>query len=184
MLEIKDLRGERWVEYVPKHPSHKQYYISNYGRFKSLDSETEIEQLFNGFWGPRGFRRVTARSKNKFVLNVALHSQVAKEFIPKKRKGDRYVIHLNGDRGNNHYKNLKWITREELNQIWKEKGVYDMTKRKPPRAKLTETDVKRLKRMLKRGKTKKTIIARQMGISYMQLNRIERGENWGHVTID
>jgi hypothetical protein len=33
-------------------------------------------------------------------------------------------------------------------------------------------------------KTRMKMIAKQFGISEMQLYRIKTGENWGHVTID
>jgi predicted transcriptional regulator len=50
--------------------------------------------------------------------------------------------------------------------------------------KLTESDVKVIKKMLKNEKTRFSQIARQFGITHTQLNRIRKGQNWGHVTID
>jgi DNA-binding Xre family transcriptional regulator len=44
--------------------------------------------------------------------------------------------------------------------------------------------VKVIKKMLKNEKTRFSQIARQFGITHTQLNRIRKGQNWGHVTID
>jgi len=51
-------------------------------------------------------------------------------------------------------------------------------------AKLTESEVIRLKKKLKRGKNKLYKLAKEFGITHTQLNRIRSGENWGHVKID
>jgi predicted DNA binding protein len=51
--------------------------------------------------------------------------------------------------------------------------------------KLTETDVRRIKKKIfdPNRKTRLKMIAKQFGISEMQLYRIKSGENWGHVKI-
>ena len=46
---------------------------------------------------------------------------------------------------------------------------------------MTETRVALLKKRLLEKKTKRKILARNFGISEMQVKRIERGENWGYV---
>ncbi|MHA7843264.1 MAG: hypothetical protein ACX93I_08095 [Winogradskyella sp.] len=53
----------------------------------------------------------------------------------------------------------------------------------PPYAKLSENNVRLIKKMLKNPnrKTRLKMIAKQFGISTTQLKRIETGENWGHV---
>ena len=51
-------------------------------------------------------------------------------------------------------------------------------------AKLTETDVMRLKKKLSRSKNKLYLIAKEFGITHTQLNRIRSGENWGHIKIE
>ena len=47
--------------------------------------------------------------------------------------------------------------------------------------KLTASKVKLLKDCLRKGKTKKKILAKQFGISMTQVKRIERGENWKEI---
>jgi LysM repeat protein len=42
----------------------------------------------------------------------------------------------------------------------------------------------RLKKKLLRSKNPLYKIAREFGITHTQLNRIRKGENWGHVKVD
>jgi predicted DNA binding protein len=53
-------------------------------------------------------------------------------------------------------------------------------------AKLTESKVRLLKKKIfdPNRKTRLKMLAKQFGISEMQLYRIKSGENWGHVKID
>jgi len=80
------------------------------------------------------------------------------------------------------------VTREEVNEHSRKSPRYKLAleKRKGEvtNAKLTETQVIRLKKKLKRGKNPLYKIAREFGITHTQLNRIRRGENWGHVKVE
>jgi len=62
--------------------------------------------------------------------------------------------------------------------------VYVNTPRKRYNTKLTETKVKLIKRKIfdPNRRTRMKMIAKQFGISEMQLYRIKSGENWGSVT--
>jgi DNA invertase Pin-like site-specific DNA recombinase len=53
-------------------------------------------------------------------------------------------------------------------------------------AKLTSTAVIRTKKLILNPyqKTRLKIIAKQFGISEMQLYRIKTGENWGHIQVN
>ena len=51
--------------------------------------------------------------------------------------------------------------------------------------KLTVTKVMRIKKMLQNPnrKTRIKMIAKQFGVSEMQIFRIKSGENWGHIVV-
>jgi DNA invertase Pin-like site-specific DNA recombinase len=53
-------------------------------------------------------------------------------------------------------------------------------------ATLTSPDVVRIKKLIlnPNRKTRLKIIAKQFGISEMQLYRIKTGENWGHIQVN
>ena len=83
---------------------------------------------------------------------------------------------------NNYWKNLKWVDQRELTDIQIEQGVYDPDNRKKSRlVKMTESKVRLLKKRIREGKTKRSILAKSFGITQTQLKRIESGENWGNV---
>jgi hypothetical protein len=52
-------------------------------------------------------------------------------------------------------------------------------------AKLTVTKVMLIKKLLAKPeqKTRLKMIAKQFGVSEMQIRRIKSGENWGHINV-
>jgi DNA-binding Xre family transcriptional regulator len=51
--------------------------------------------------------------------------------------------------------------------------------------KLTSTQVIHIKKRLQdpKRKTRIKMLAKQFGVSEMQINRIRTGENWGHIKV-
>lgn len=181
-VKIKSHYNEAWQEVETKEPTKKcDYFISNYGRIKSVNKTSGDENLLKGST-VRGFNMLNIRLQDNSSLGTYVHKFVAESFIKKKKEEQDFVVHKDGDKKNNFWKNLKWVTREELTAIQVEKGLYSPKNRKrASHVKMTESKVRLLKKRIKAGKTKKKILAKQFEISTMQLNRIERGENWGHV---
>ncbi len=179
-----DYKDEIWkpvkfddVEFV------KKYELSSYGRVRRFipdRKEWEVIKLpkvkgypVYTFWG---------RTNRKTIL---IHRLMADMFLEKEHDLQKYVIHLDFQKDNNHVDNLKWVTREtmvahmRINPNWLPKRKGKITN-----AKLTESQVIRLKKKLKRGKNPLYKIAKEFGITHTQLNRIRSGENWGHVKIE
>jgi hypothetical protein len=98
-----------------------------------------------------------------------------------------FVIHKNFDKKNNHYKNLQYVNREELTAHNLKNPAVIASKLKarenPKYSKLSAGKVKMIKRKIfdPNRKTRMRLIAKQFGISEMQLYRIKSGENWGHI---
>ena len=100
--------------------------------------------------------------------------------------------HLDYVRNNDVVKNLKWATREEM-IAHSNKSPHVLAalnnliehNKKADGAKLTSTSVIRIKKMLQNPnrKTRIKMIAKQFGVSEMQIFRIKSGENWGHIKI-
>ncbi|WP_335966852.1 HNH endonuclease [Galbibacter sp. PAP.153] len=99
----------------------------------------------------------------------------------------KFVIHKDHNRTNNDYTNLLWVNRKQLTEHNKNspKMLAAKEKRKTHRtyAKLTEAKVRLIKRKINdpNRRTRLKMIAKQFGISEMQLYRIKSGENWGSV---
>jgi len=107
---------------------------------------------------------------------------VAQHFL---EQGDGvYVIHLNYDKKNNKVENLKWATKKEKENHQFTNPEYLNRPKKRTYSKLTEAKVRLIKRKIHdpNRRTRMKMIAKQFGISEMQLYRIKSGENWGTVT--
>lgn len=170
------------------------YEVSNYGRVKHFNvkkNDWQFLSTINQFKDKSGFEYVNNFKRVKGTVKrvtESVHRLVALNFIPKPNDRYKYVVHKDYNKLNNYVENLKWVTQNELNQHNnnnpKVKFARENRKGNITHAKLTETDVIRLKKKIRRGKNPLYKIAKEFGITHTQLNRIRRGENWGHVKID
>lgn len=184
--------NEKWVlivfEGVENPP---RYEVSNYGRLRSFQTGARQEGSANTkgtiIKGSviQGYRSLNIRSEGK-TLNRYVHKLVAEHFLTRDQPDQTFVIHLDHDKQNNYYQNLKWVTKETM--IEHNRNNPSLKNRTIPRPtsnyKLTESKVKIIKKLLRNDKNRLKMIAKQFGITHTQLNRIRSGENWKHVTID
>lgn len=157
-----------------------KYEISNYGQVKSYYHKKNKGKLLK----PSkigGFLVVSLKHKGK-SKHFLVHKLVAEAFVPKENADENVVIHLDWNKSNNYYKNLKWLSKKEcyermhkrLQEERKLKGkVVTYSKLKPE-------EVALIKSMLERG-IKQKLIAKMFCISEMQVTRIKRGENWKEI---
>ncbi len=158
----------------------EKLWVSNFGRLATNHKNGEF------------ILRIPSKIKGYPIVNLKLntgkrttryiHKLVADLFIKKTNENQVYVIHLDYNKENNQVKNLTWADRtllfaHQLKNPNYKKGLIRYSK-------LTETDVIRLKKKLKRGKNPLYKIAKEFGITHTQLNRIRSGENWSHVKVD
>ena len=172
------------------------YAISNFGRLISYKDNIENGRIIKGSLQD-GYRmwnyRIRLDNKKIIYRHHFLYKLVAKYFLPKPSPEQKYILHLNYARSNDHVNNLKWATYEEmivhryhsptaikvreknLPKLWEAKGGRT----------LTDSEVIRLKKKLldPNRKTRMKILARQFGVTEMQLHRIKTGENWGEVKV-
>ncbi|SKB36175.1 NUMOD4 domain-containing protein [Alkalitalea saponilacus] len=182
--------NEEWKEIVfPKGALRKRYAISNYGRVVSFSDSFENARIVKG-GTLKGYKTLPLRPFGKSTT-FYVHKLVAEYFLPKPEEGQQFVLHLDYNKTNNFVSNLKWANRKEtLAHQQHNPTVLDARQKVKERIpvegpKLTMTQVMRLKKKLldPDRKTKLRIIAKQFGVSEMQLHRIRRGENWGHVQV-
>jgi len=176
---------EEWkeIQFDDKIADNFRFKISNYGRILNCNGPEEYivkKQYINGYQNLPLKQKINGKSTSRYV-----HKLVAEHFLEKEKKeGDRFVIHLNYDKTDNKVGNLKWTTKREKEVHQFSNPVYVNTPRKRYNTKLTETKVKLIKRKINdpNRRTRMKMIAKQFGISEMQLYRIKSGENWGSVT--
>ena len=179
--------NEKWEDIpFPEVEVTPLYKISNYGRLKSFQKDP-IEGDIIGGSKIQGYKSLNIRAKGNKSLNRYVHKLVADFFAPKGENPERkFVLHLDHDKLNNHWENLKWATRDEMTLHNRENpAVIDkVIPKRTKNYKLTESKVIMIKKMLKSDKNRLKMIAKQFGITHTQLNRIRSGENWGQVKLE
>ncbi len=130
--------------------------------------------------------------KKKYTQNLIYHL-VEEKFLPRPTEDQKYLLHLDFVKDNDNVTNLKWATLEEFREHFMSSPYYEEGKEKSKKTrqmmdgnKLNTTDAIRIKKMLvnPNRKTRLRIIAKQFGISEMQLYRIKSGENWEYIKVD
>ncbi|GEP51386.1 hypothetical protein FNO01nite_20580 [Flavobacterium noncentrifugens] len=189
MLRFKT--SETFREIVIDAPLKMRYAVSNYGRLISYTQTFEDGRELSGGRAD-GYRTLhykirdgeSEKKKNKYIF---LYRAVAEFFIPKTSDEQVYVLHLDRKRDNDHISNLRWATRAEMLEHSRTSPyvIAAKTRKVLGNGKLTSTQVIRLKKRLQdpKRKTRLRILAKEFGISEMQLRRIKTGENWGHIVV-
>lgn len=181
------IKLEIWRKPLPIHEIHEDYEIevSNFGRLR--------RQLENGEYGNvptnklYGHDAISIRKKDGKLTTRYLHRFVAELYVEKPSEKHEFVININHDKDNNHYKNIKWVTLKELKEH-QEKDPNNKQRTiesKIVNRKLTDAQVIRLKTRLfdPKRKTRMKMLAKEFGISEMQLYRIKVGIHWGHIRV-
>ncbi len=179
-------RKDIWKDFSrPSWKYKRKYKVSCYGnvkRVKKLPTDKEVK-----IYVLAGYETFSERKKDEKTDLIYVHRLVAELFLEHDPER-KYVIHKDFNKLNNHVENLQYVNRQELvlhnmnnpMVIAKKKEAYYM----PKYSKLNVGKVRMIKRKIfdPNRKTRMKMIAKQFGISEMQLYRIKSGENWGHVT--
>ncbi len=183
--KIKSHWNEEWAVVTFQKPTKScKYEISNYGRIKSINKATGFEKLLKGVAVRGGLIVLNMKLADGTAGYVYVHRFVAENFIDPPTDEQRYILHKDYDRSNNKLDNLKWATELEWKAFNRANPRNKDRKNQAPRnAKLNETQVRLMKKMLLKGKTKRKIIAKQFGVSENCAYKIEKGIRWSHVNI-
>lgn len=186
--------GEEFREIEVDYSVKLRYAISNRGRMISFTDEMKNGRLLKGTksQGYKVFRFKIYRDKKMLNSHLFISKLVAQYFIPKTSEDQVHVLHLDHCRSNDLASNLKWATEaEKLDHNRKSPFVIQARKNRvqPQTAidghKLTVTRVMLIKKLLANPKrtTRLKMIAKQFGVSEMQIRRIKSGENWGYIKV-
>ena len=178
---------EEWkpIEFGDTISEKEVHLISTFGRVMTFRPRSE-EGTINKLFSVQGYKRLPLLQKSGKRTARYIHKLVAQAFIQKESDEQQYVIHLDFDKTNNYLYNLAWATKEEKGNHKLKNPKYKTPGSRVTYSKLNEGRVKMIKRKLldPNRKTRLKMIAKQFGVSEMQLHRIKTGENWGYVTID
>lgn len=175
--EVYSPKTEKWVKIKPKSApkSRCEYYVSSRGRIKSKNIITEDEVLLPGSRNQYQDRTLNLKLKNSKYQGFLIRRLVALAFIGPPKKGQRFVIHRDGNKENCAKSNLKWVTQKQLTEIQFKAGKFDGIYT------LNESRVSILKKALLNPKNKIETLARRFKISSNQVRLIKEGKHWGHV---
>ena len=181
----KTLKREIWKDFTKLiWKKHKVFRISNQGRvvINSGDSKGKLMKLYR----LNGYEVFSMQKKDGKSDLIYVHRAVAELFL-EQDESRPFVIHLNFIKDDNCSDNLKYVNKDErfahnqLNPAVIESKI--RARENPKYSKLSSAKVRMIKRKLfdPNRKTRMRLIAKQFGISEMQVYRIKSGENWGHI---
>jgi hypothetical protein len=192
--KVRIYPGEEFREIEVDYSVKLRYAVSNFGRMVSFIDEIKNGRLLKGTnsQGYKVFRFKIYRDKKMLNSHLFIYKIVAQNFIPKPSEDKIHVVHLDYCRSNDQVNNLKWVTdAERLDHMQKSPLVIQarLNRLEPSKAidghKLTVTRVMFIKKLLANPKqtTRLKMIAKQFGVSEMQIRRIKSGENWGYIKV-
>lgn len=193
-VKVRIYPGEEFREIEVDYSVKLRYAVSNYGRMVSFSDEIKNGRLLKGALseGYKVFRFKIYRDKKILNSHLFIYKIVAQNFVSKTSDDQIHVIHIDHQRSNDDFRNLKWVTEaERLAHSQKSPLVIQarINRLQPATAinghKLTVTRVMLIKKLLANPKqtTRLKMIAKQFGVSEMQIRRIKSGENWGYIKV-
>lgn len=133
-----------------------------------------------------GYMSVNIRLKSGKRQNFYMHKIMALAFLEKPDDAI-FVIHKNHVKMDNHLNNLDWVNRKqwEKHQSKNPKVIARRKGKIRTYSKLSFAEATVLKRKLldPNRRTRLRVLAKQFGVSEMQLHRIKTGENWGDIKV-
>ena len=93
-----------------------KYEISNFGRVKSHVKIGTPTYYKTPILSTPGYYTVCLSKDGKVSYSVGIHRLVAEAFVENTDKTKTEVNHKDGDKLNNYYENLEWVTRKENNE--------------------------------------------------------------------
>jgi hypothetical protein len=165
-----------WVD-IPNFPNYK---ISPEGNVLSLNYSGGKSSRILKFGTSRDYLNVTLY-KDKKPITVKPHRLVAALFC-NNPDNKAEVNHIDGNKLNNNYKNLEWVSSSE-----NQRHAYDILKVESARgskhgmSKLTEFQVLEIYALIK-SKTPYSEIVTMFDISKATITNIKTGLTWGHIT--
>lgn len=167
------------MEYWRMVPGFPEYQVSDQGRVKRVagGGGATPGRILKP-WATLGYQYVGLWSGGK-QTRIGVHRLVAMAFLPPPKRGEYQVAHADGNRANNAPANLRWATAVD-NAGDRDAHGTGAKGEENPRAKLTQAQVRELRRLFQSGHSC-TLLAARFGICRQHAQAVALGQRWGHV---
>lgn len=172
-IELPAERDQDWRPIV----GYETYYeINPWGdvRRTSEYATTWVGRLLVAFATPKGYR-VVCLSKDGHARKFFIHRLVAEAFIGPMSEPGQQINHIDGNKSNNHFTNLEWVSPQENHTHASATGLKSHGSRHG-NAKLTEQQAREIRAL--RGIEKQRDTAKRYGVDQAIVGRIQRGQLW------
>jgi superfamily II helicase len=152
-----------------------RYEISNLGNVRSRFKILKPNRNRDGYM----YIVLSNHGKNNGGKTLKVHRLVALHFV-QNRDNKPHVDHIDGNKLNNIFTNLRWCTHQEnITYAW-EAGIYNNVGSKHAMSKLTESQIIEIRNRLKNGETGR-YLANQYNVREMCISDIKNNKTWRHV---
>jgi hypothetical protein len=106
----KQLNNSEYNEY------YSNYEISNYGNYRNIKTKNILKPHVSGNYYYANINIYNKELNIKQVKKERINKLVAENFLDRSENVSNLVVdHIDGDKKNNYYKNLQYLTRQENN---------------------------------------------------------------------
>jgi len=142
IVEQNEIENEEWREVIIDNKKIEGYFVSSLGRFKN--KKGIIMKDYKTHHSGYIYLRVN-------IKKYALHRLIAQTFIPN-LENKPFVNHIDGNKSNNSFKNLEWVTCSENNLHNHKIGLTKGHARKIIQYDLEMNEIKKFDRILDASK--------------------------------
>lgn len=153
-----------------KESPYKKYYVKENGEILSLTKGTGKLKFLSPQKNSKGYCRVYINGKREFV-----HRIVASIYVPTlKDKTQLTVNHKDGDKSNNNYKNLEWLTNNENMKHARTNNLFPVNSNR----KFKEKEINYIRNKYKENNISYKEIAKEFNVATSVIGEIIRRESY------
>lgn len=159
---------------------YEGYEISSLGRVKSFKFKQEL--IRKPHLNKDGYLYVCFSNENK-PTTLKIHRLVCEHFCNGKTEKRNIVDHIDDNKLNNIYTNLRWCSfQENIDFAWAI-GIYNNIGQNHGMAKLNDESVKAIKILLNSNSITCKEIANRFKVTNWCIHDIKSNRTWKHITI-